>query len=458
MKNSHRGSHTKRVLAGVAVWFVAVVAVPPRPDSVAAWAPKDAPSKFFSWVGACESVDQLDCVESVGAYINGNFVAGRLTTRLHSPGSEYVDGKWVPIERDEDWWGWYTREWEIPGLVNEDGTALVQTRGTIAGSNTIDERCSPLNPSQPCAPMFSVNVEATRLDNFKVPWESKSTNCAFRVVDPQDPLFGLCTRAGFLQAGVKFRVVVRSSWTLPSVVVSKSDQTVVNAERLPTSGAHRVTVEGIPYNTVGLGPGVDWRNDRNSRASWNDRIIKMQIIDGRLWRSGQYSKCATQPPLIVADNSWAPSVPTFDTNNGLELNVSNSHYDTDGKTPFEGRYNGFVPLPMASCLWGDNLSSKSQFVAEVIESSTGEKKAATTAVSVDGTALRINAAGFTFSSPTIRVRYVPPVAGSSGTSTTPKQAVATGKSKSTTITCVKGRTVRKVTGLRPRCPAGFKKT
>jgi len=295
--------------------------------------------------------------------------------------------------------------------------------------------------------MLSINVESTRLDNFKVPWESGSTNCTHRITSEEDPYYGLCTRAGALQSGIKFRVVVRTRWTLPTVIVSKTDQTVVTTERLATSGAHRVTIEGVPYDTVGLGPGVDWKNDKNSTASWNDRIVKVQIIDGRLWRGGAYAKCATQPPIVVADNSWAPSTPTFSSSGGLELNVSNSHFNTDGKTPWFGRYNGTVPLATASCLWGQNLSSKSQFEASVYEDTTGETKAATTAVSVNSESLKINAYNFTFSSPTIRVSYVPPKTGS-----------AAGKSpKIQTITCKKGRLTKKVTSLRPRCPIGYRK-
>lgn len=431
---------------GIAL-LASYLAAPPLNEPAMAWGPADAPSSYFSWVGACMTVDQLDCIESVGAYVNGVLVNGTLTARLQDPGKELIDGEWVPIERDDDWWGWYEREWSIPGLVNEDGTSLVQTQGKVAGSNTIDQRCSPLNPSQPCAPMFSINVFSTRLDGFKVPWESGSTNCAHRVKSEEDPYYGLCTREGSLQSGIKFRIVLRTRWTLPTVVVSKTDQTVVTTERLATSGAHRVTIEGIPYDTVGLGPGVDWKNDPNSQASWNDRIIKMQIIDGRLWRGGMYAACATQPPIVVADNSWAPSTPTFSATGGLELNVSNSHFNTDGETPWIGRYNGTVPIATASCLWGQELSSKSQFQASVYEDTTGVTKAATTAVSVNDVNLKIDAYGFTFSSPTIRVNYVPPVSG----------AVKGKSPKIQTITCKKGRLTKRVKGVRPRCPIGFRR-
>ena len=41
-----------------------------------AWAPKEGPSNFFSYVGACEDNEQLDCIESIGAYIDGALFQG----------------------------------------------------------------------------------------------------------------------------------------------------------------------------------------------------------------------------------------------------------------------------------------------------------------------------------------------------------------------------------------------
>lgn len=367
----------------------------------------------------------------------------QLTPRLFDPGSTRIDGVWVPNDPETDWFGWSNREWSIPGLLNEDGNATIQSLGRLAGPETIDARCSPLQPSSPCLPMLQINVTASALDGFKVPYESGSEDCLIPDTNESSPHYGKCVRQGHLQFGIKFRVVVRTSWLLPTIVVSKTDETLVTVKKLPQNGANQVTVEGIPYKTVGLGPGVDYKNDPNSRASWNDVIIKMQVLDGRYWRGGTYSKCAELPSLVVADNTWSPNSPTFSSSNGLELNVSNPHYDTDGTTPLEGRYNGIVPFSTATCLWGKNLNSKSQFIAEVIESSTGKKKAATTAVSVNAAELKISASGFTFSSPTIRVNSVIP-----SSSVSPKKI---------TITCKNGKIIKKITSLKPKCAAGYKK-
>jgi hypothetical protein len=62
--------------------------------------------------------------------------------------------------------------------------------------------------------------------------------------------------------------------------------------------------------------------------------------------------------------------------------------------------------------------------------------------------LRIAAYGFGFSSPTIKV-----------TLTQDAQAASTPatSTKKTTITCKKGKLVKKVTALKPTCPKGYKK-
>ena len=65
------------------------------------WSPQDPKSETFARVGACETPEQLDCIESIGAYINGELVNGALTDRFEDPGSELTDGVWVPIERSE---------------------------------------------------------------------------------------------------------------------------------------------------------------------------------------------------------------------------------------------------------------------------------------------------------------------------------------------------------------------
>jgi hypothetical protein len=66
---------------------------------------------------------------------------------------------------------------------------------------------------------------------------------------------------------------------------------------------------------------------------------------------------------------------------------------------------------------------------------------ATTVVNEKNGFFRMGAYGFGFSSPTIKMKIT--------------QAGTSGSKK--TITCVKGKTSKKVTAVKPVCPTGFKK-
>jgi hypothetical protein len=70
----------------------------------------------------------------------------------------------------------------------------------------------------------------------------------------------------------------------------------------------------------------------------------------------------------------------------------------------------------------------------------------------------MTAGGFTFSTPSIKVKF-------SQEATTPAPSATPSPSasakpvtpKKTTITCVKGKTTKKVTAIKPTCPTGYKK-
>jgi hypothetical protein len=69
----------------------------------------------------------------------------------------------------------------------------------------------------------------------------------------------------------------------------------------------------------------------------------------------------------------------------------------------------------------------------------------------------MTAGGFTFSTPSIKVKLSQdapaPAPSASATPTPTAQPVA----KKITITCVKGKTSKKVTAIKPTCPTGYKK-
>jgi hypothetical protein len=78
---------------------------------------------------------------------------------------------------------------------------------------------------------------------------------------------------------------------------------------------------------------------------------------------------------------------------------------------------------------------------------------------VDGW-LNLSANGFTYSSPTISAKLTqkaPEPVVIAPTPTPTPTATATPKPQKRTITCIKGKSVKKVIAISPKCPAGYKK-
>lgn len=80
-----------------------------------------------------------------------------------------------------------------------------------------------------------------------------------------------------------------------------------------------------------------------------------------------------------------------------------------------------------------------------IVNNDGTAQVATTVITEKDGFFRMGAYGFGFSSPTIKMKITQSASAASSTG---------GRS---TITCVKGRTSKKVTSVNPICPSGYKK-
>jgi hypothetical protein len=87
-------------------------------------------------------------------------------------------------------------------------------------------------------------------------------------------------------------------------------------------------------------------------------------------------------------------------------------------------------------------------------SADGQAQVATVVVSQRDKWIHLGAYGFGFSSPTLKVKFTQEAVVEPTPTATPtvKPLVA----KKTTITCVKGKSTKKVTAVKPKCPSGFK--
>ena len=171
---------------------------------------------------------------------------------------------------------------------------------------------------------------------------------------------------------------------------------------------------------------------------------------------------------VVTTNAmvYEGTAPRFE-NSTLNYQVGGMHHNPDGSV-FQGSYDLVMRKGTAQCLYG---FTDAPITATVTVVDAGkEQRIETSSLQESGTGtekwLKLSARGFTFSSPTLKIKLNQEKPGAPAA--TPAQSAPTTSSSQLaapvvkaavkkSITCVKGKVARKVVGTKPKCPAGFKK-
>jgi hypothetical protein len=167
--------------------------------------------------------------------------------------------------------------------------------------------------------------------------------------------------------------------------------------------------------------------------------------------SGAVAECLNKEKAlagVVTTNStmYIDGPPVF-ADDTLDYKVASTHFEPDGTTVFKGSYELIMSSTVARCIYKFTSAPVSATVS--ITSENGAANTATTVINEKNGWLKLAAYGFTFSSPTIRFKLSQEKVAATATVTVP--------AKKTSITCVKGKTTKKVTALKPKCPTGYKK-
>jgi hypothetical protein len=140
---------------------------------------------------------------------------------------------------------------------------------------------------------------------------------------------------------------------------------------------------------------------------------------------------------IVTTNATAyEGTPPKFTNGQLTYQVSGVHYEPDGLSANLGTYDLIMRSEVARCLYGFSNAPVSATIA--VQNEAGSVNVATKVVNEKDGWLKLAAYGFTFSTPKISIKL-------------------TQAKKNISITCVKGKNTKKVSGTSPKCPAGYKR-
>lgn len=163
----------------------------------------------------------------------------------------------------------------------------------------------------------------------------------------------------------------------------------------------------------------------------------------------------------------------------LNYKVAGVHSNPDG-SDFIGKYDLVMDGEIARCLYGFGAKVPVSASVSIVSSDSGSR-VQSTLFKDDGKWIRLGAYGFTFSSPTLKIKLAQGGAAGPASPSEPVKAVAkeesptapkqevTANNKTTSsavgvkkvvtksISCVKGKIVRKISGSNPKCPSGFKK-
>jgi hypothetical protein len=183
-------------------------------------------------------------------------------------------------------------------------------------------------------------------------------------------------------------------------------------------------------------------------SMWSVRTLR----DDELGDANSCFRSGSKITGIVTTNStqYSAGPPEFDTKEGsLVYKVAAPHFSSNGDV-FKGRYNLVMRSDIARCVY---RFSKAPIKAELsIVSADGTPQIATTIISEKDGWISLSAQNFEFSAPVIKAKLTQEAEPTPTPSASSKPVA-----KAVTITCIKGKTTKKVTAAKPKCPTGYKK-
>ena len=193
-------------------------------------------------------------------------------------------------------------------------------------------------------------------------------------------------------------------------------------------------------------------------GTWTLRTLNSNETEGA-------DKCFTNSTNgvtgIVTTNAtqYSGGPPTFNKATGaLEYSVSAPHY-TPQNEEFTGTYDLLMRSDVARCVYG--FSSAPIRASLSIVDDKGNAKVATETLKESNGWLSLSATGFTYSSPTVRVKLEQDAAPVVKAAEVKPAEVKPAQPKSPvtskySIYCSKGKSLKKVTGTNPKRPKGYK--
>ena len=399
----------------------------------------------FTMLRDCVNTPNRPCIESIYATTaNGKRIQAELTGRTSS------DSGVAPNNIDD--------EYQLNGLIFEApaGNRFI-SRVFYDGS------------------MFQTVFEASWIDHTDKTREKFVITSPHRATNlwcgkPESP--GVCYRNINFNQDLIFEQTIRVPSTFITAFVNARTDSLSYETNLNPK-----TIDGLTFSSIRLKIKVlkkaqvvfsDLLPNPLATSEWADTEIDQTIANFFTPENGnakRLGKCSGIPSVSVISNGINPEVPYWDeSSKSVNVLVSGPHFRVNGELN-KGFFQARMSKELGKCLWGIDLSKSTKFQISMTDSDgVGVQNLETVSGVFDGKDYILAASNFHYSSPKLSFRLFEDVVN-------PELAAAIENVKKVeaaapipitvikkkTITCTKGKTTKKITGVNPKCPDGYKK-
>lgn len=391
----------------------------------------------FTMLRDCKNTPNKPCIQSITATTSD----GRAVNAVLTGRTAVGDGT-APANIDD--------EYQLPGLSFE----------APAGDKMIARLFYDGTMFQTVFEASWLDRRAENLKDFAILSPHRST--AFNCGTPENRV--VCYRNINFNQDLTFNEVIR----VPKAFITA----YVNARTDSISyktGINPVTIEGVDYASIDLTIHVtkkaqvlfsDLLPNPLATSDWADTEIDQTIANfysSQNPTAQRLGSCSGIPAISVISNGLNPEVPAWDqTSQSMSVQISGPHYKINGELN-AGFFQARISKEIAKCLWNLDVSSATKAQITLSDQGVnGSNTIETIAGSYDGQDYVLTDANFHYSSPRISFKLItettPAVITDPGSKDSSKPVI---QKKQIVITCVKGKLVRKVTALNPKCPLGY---
>lgn len=199
----------------------------------------------------------------------------------------------------------------------------------------------------------------------------------------------------------RFEVAIRTSWLRPQDIQLHAVEADYKIEQI--AGGTRWTFSG-KQQTISYYDG-DWQRKMAEDSKADLDRHRLDFLVHHLGNGGSYfdELCGDKGFTVESHNAPGAGMPFWDERTkSLNFSIQSPHYDSTGR-PVVGYFRLWMPEAYLDCKWPKNSLSSAATIQVFIENEDGSYQNASTVVGRFDGQIRVEAYGFHFSAPTIKI-------------------------------------------------------